>query len=81
MPATYLATGLQFAATNLATITEIATDIVALGIGLVVAFEISRQLFRWEPEAKFLAAPNSGCSPRSFLSWPSACMKMWLAIA
>jgi ABC-2 type transport system permease protein len=52
LPATYLATGLQFAATNLATLTEVATDIVALGLGLVVAFEISRQLFRWEPEAK-----------------------------
>ncbi len=52
MPATYLATGLQFAATNYATFTEILTDIVALALGLVVAFEISRQLFRWEPEAK-----------------------------
>ena len=52
MPATYLATGLEFAATNLATTTEIITDFVALALGLVVAFEISRQLFRWEPEAK-----------------------------
>jgi hypothetical protein len=52
MPATYLATGLQFAATNLATPTEILTDLVALAVGVVVAFEISRQLFRWEPEAK-----------------------------
>jgi hypothetical protein len=52
IPATYLATGLQFAATNLATLSEIATDFVALALGLLVAFEISRQLFRWEPEAK-----------------------------
>ena len=52
MPATYLATGLEFAATNLATHTEILTDVIALAVGLVVAFEISRQLFRWEPEAK-----------------------------
>jgi hypothetical protein len=52
IPATYLATGLQFAATNLATFSEIATDFVALALGLLVAFEISRQLFRWEPEAK-----------------------------
>jgi len=28
------------------------TDVVALTIGLLVAFEISRQLFRWEPEEK-----------------------------
>ncbi|MFZ3331472.1 MAG: ABC transporter permease, partial [Candidatus Acidiferrales bacterium] len=52
MPATYLATGLEFAATNLASFTEILTDVIALAIGLLVAFEISRQLFRWEPEAK-----------------------------
>jgi ABC-2 type transport system permease protein len=52
MPATYLATGLEFAATNLATTTEVITDFLALALGLLVAFEISRQLFRWEPEAK-----------------------------
>src|SRR6202789_509549 len=52
MPATYLATGLENAATNLATHSEIITDLVALGIGLLVAFEISRRLFRWEPEGK-----------------------------
>jgi hypothetical protein len=26
--------------------------LIALTIGVLVAFEISRQLFRWEPEAK-----------------------------
>jgi ABC-2 type transport system permease protein len=52
LPATYLATGLEFAATNLATWAEIFTDAIALTLGLLVAFEISRQLFRWEPEAK-----------------------------
>jgi ABC-2 type transport system permease protein len=52
LPATYLATGLEFAATNLATRAEILTDTVALTLGVIVAFEISRQLFRWEPEAK-----------------------------
>jgi ABC-2 type transport system permease protein len=52
IPATYLATGLQSAATGLAKAAEIATDVGALAIGLCVAFEISRQLFRWEPEAK-----------------------------
>jgi ABC-2 type transport system permease protein len=52
MPATYLATGLENAATNLATNGEILTDLIALTIGVLVAFEISRQLFRWEPEAK-----------------------------
>ena len=52
LAATYLATGLENAATNLATNGEILTDLIALTIGVLVAFEISRQLFRWEPEAK-----------------------------
>lgn len=52
IPATYLATGLESATTNLAGWGEITTDVVALALGLYVAFEISRQLFRWEPEAK-----------------------------
>jgi len=52
IPATYLATGLEFAATNQAGLREIVTDVVALTLGLWLAFEVSRQLFRWEPEAK-----------------------------
>jgi hypothetical protein len=52
IPATYLATGLEWSATNLASLSEVATDALALAIGCYVAFEISRQLFRWEPEAK-----------------------------
>jgi ABC-2 type transport system permease protein len=52
LPATYLATGLEAATTNLATRGEVITDVIALSIGLLVAFEVSRQLFRWEPEAK-----------------------------
>jgi len=52
IPATYLATGLEWAATDLASFQEVLTDAVALAVGCYVAFEISRQLFRWEPEAK-----------------------------
>jgi len=52
LPATYLATGLQAAMTNMATTSEVLTDVTALAIGLIASFEISRQLFRWEPEAK-----------------------------
>lgn len=51
-PATYLATGLEAAMTRLASSSELYTDLIALAIGLAMAFEISRQLFRWEPEAK-----------------------------
>jgi len=52
IPATYLATGLESAASGLAGASEVVTDVVALTIGLWVAFETSRRLFRWEPEAK-----------------------------
>lgn len=56
IPATYLARGLESAANNLAGPAEIITEFVALALGLAVAFEISRQLFRWEPEAKLAPA-------------------------
>jgi len=65
IPATYLATGLQSATTNLATWAEIFTDFTALLVGLYVAFEVSRNLFRWEPEAKV---------PRSAKWWALAAM-------
>jgi ABC-type uncharacterized transport system permease subunit len=65
IPATYLATGLESAATNLASWSELATDVVALTLGILVAFEISRRLFRWEPEAKV---------PRSAKLWVLATM-------
>jgi ABC-2 type transporter len=52
IPAQYLATGLQSAATKLAVPRDIFEDVIALSLGLFVAFEISRRLFRWEPEAK-----------------------------
>src|SRR5271154_2506613 len=52
IPAQYLATGLESAATRLATPHEVLEDVAALLLGLLVAFEISRRLFRWEPEAK-----------------------------
>jgi ABC-2 type transport system permease protein len=52
LPGTYLATGLEGAMLRTVGIREVAGDVLALAIGLVAAFEISRQLFRWEPEAK-----------------------------
>jgi ABC-type multidrug transport system permease subunit len=52
IPATYLATGLESATTNMASREEILTDVIALALGLYVSFEVSRNLFRWEPEAK-----------------------------
>jgi len=52
IPGQYLATGLESATTSLATGREILEDVAALALGCLVAFEISRHLFRWEPEAK-----------------------------
>ncbi len=70
IPAQYLATGLESAATSLATPTEMITDTAALVLGLLVAFEVSRQLFRWEPEAK---------APRSAKLWVLAALVPFLA--
>src|ERR1700722_13226350 len=47
IPAQYLATGLESAATKMAAPRDILEDAIALGLGLFVAFEVSRQLFRW----------------------------------
>ena len=69
IPAQYLATGLQSAATRLTTTFEIFEDVVALSLGLFVAFAISRQLFRWEPEAKV---------PRSAKYWVLAALVPFL---
>ena len=52
VPATYLATGLEAATTNILTWRDIGEDALALGVGFFVAFQVSKQLFRWEPEAK-----------------------------
>jgi ABC-2 type transport system permease protein len=51
-PATYLAVGLQSASTNFVVASELLTESIALILGLLVAFEIARRIFRWEPEAK-----------------------------
>jgi hypothetical protein len=70
IPAQYLATGLESAATSLTTPAEMITDTTALVLGLLVAFEVSRQLFRWEPEAK---------APRSAKLWVLAALVPFLA--
>lgn len=70
IPAQYLATGLESATTNLATRAEIIEDVSALVLGFVAAFEVSRHLFRWEPEAKV---------PRSAKLWVLAALVPFLA--
>ena len=52
MPATYLAAGLETSTTSRVNLVDLGTDVLGLAVALWVAFEISRRLFRWEPEAK-----------------------------
>ncbi|HXA57457.1 MAG TPA: ABC transporter permease [Candidatus Acidoferrum sp.] len=51
-PATYLATGLEASSTGVIASRDFATDTLGLAVTVLVCFEISRRLFRWEPEAK-----------------------------
>ena len=70
-PATYLATGMQSAATNLISQKVFIIDAGALVLGMLMAFEISRRLFRWEPEAKM---------PSGAKSWVLVAMVPFLAL-
>jgi ABC-2 type transporter len=70
IPAQYLSTGLQSAASWQISRFELLEDFVALSLGFLVAFEISRRLFRWEPEAKM---------PRHAKLWVLAALLPFLA--
>jgi ABC-2 type transport system permease protein len=70
IPATYLATGLESATTNLMTWRQAGEDVLALAVGFFMAFQISKQLFRWEPEAK---------APRHAKLWAAAALIPFLA--
>lgn len=50
LPATYLATGLERSMLHAVSVPEVIEDVVALFVSLAVAFEMSRRLFRWEPD-------------------------------
>jgi len=52
LPPTYLVTGLQRVLVSAATLWQVRAELLALAAGSVVAFLISMQLFRWEPEEK-----------------------------
>jgi ABC-2 type transport system permease protein len=52
LPGTYLVSGLQTAMINRSGISSISLDLIALAVSTAVAFAISQQLFRWEPESK-----------------------------
>ena len=64
MPATYLATGLQFAATNSP---HLPRSLRTSSRSLSDSWSLSKfpaSSFAGSPKQKFRAAPNSGCSPR-----------------
>lgn len=52
LPATYLVTGLQSVLVRHASLFSVTADVIALAGSFAVAFVISRQLFRWEPEER-----------------------------
>jgi ABC-2 type transport system permease protein len=52
LPATYLVTGLERVMVARVGVTQIGAEIVALAVSAALAFFLSQQLFRWEPEAK-----------------------------
>jgi hypothetical protein len=52
LPATYLVSGLERAMVMGTGLAGVAWDLIALTASVLVAFEVSRRLFRWEPEEK-----------------------------
>lgn len=52
LPATYLVTGLERVMVGRVAITQVGPEIIALAVSASLAFFLSQQLFRWEPEAK-----------------------------
>ncbi|MBI1750916.1 MAG: ABC transporter permease [Acidobacteria bacterium] len=52
LPATYLVTGLQSVLVRHASLLNVTADVIALAGSFAVAFVISWQLFRWEPEER-----------------------------
>lgn len=52
LPATYLVTGLERVMVARVGTIQVAAELIALAVSAAVAFFLSQQLFRWEPEAK-----------------------------
>ena len=52
VPGTYLVAGFQTVMIGRGGLTAIGTELLALVVSTIVAFVVSQQLFRWEPESK-----------------------------
>jgi len=71
IPATYLVSGFQTVMIGRAGILGIGPEIVALAVSTAVAFVVSQQLFRWEPEAKI---------PRNAKLWAASALIPFLLL-
>jgi ABC-2 type transport system permease protein len=52
LPPTYLVSGLERSMVSGTGVAGVSGDLIALTISVLAAFEVSRRLFRWEPEEK-----------------------------
>ena len=52
LPATYLVAGFQRVLAGNAGVLELGPEVLSLAVSAALAFVVSQQLFRWEPEAK-----------------------------
>ena len=52
LPATYLVTGLERVLVARVNTLQVSAELIALAVSAAMAFFLSQQLFRWEPEAK-----------------------------
>jgi ABC-2 type transport system permease protein len=52
LPATYLVTGLERVLVGRVGTLQVGAELIALAVSAAMAFFLSQQLFRWEPEAK-----------------------------
>lgn len=52
LPATYLVTGLERVMVARVSTVQVTAELIALAVSAAMAFFLSQQLFRWEPEAK-----------------------------
>ena len=71
LPATYLVSGLQQSMVDHAGISELGLDLASMLGCTVIAFLVSTQLFRWEPEAK---------APRRAKLWAAAAVIPFLLL-
>jgi ABC-type uncharacterized transport system permease subunit len=70
-PATYLVTGLERVMVGQVSVLAVLPEVLALALSAAIAFVISQQLFRWEPEAKV---------PRSAKLWAATAVLPFLLL-